>query len=186
MANINVINPDGGATEYIIEDTNGRSFIAAEQATLTASKNYAIGNLFWYENTLYKATAAISSGGTIVISGNNANATSTTIEAELNNNYASTQTLLKDTVGWTGKNLVENTASTQTINGVTFIVNADKSVTVNGTATADAVFVIHDRVTDDLNISAGTYIGSGIAVISVVYAVVYITGISRCTADIRT
>ena len=83
MANMNVISPDGGTTEYIIEDTNGRSFIAAEQATLTASKNYAIGNLFWYENTLYKVTAAILSGDTIVISGNNANATSTTIEAEL-------------------------------------------------------------------------------------------------------
>ena len=44
--------------------------------------------------------------------------------------------LVKDTVGWTRKNLLKNTASTQTINGVTFTVNADKSVTVNGTATA--------------------------------------------------
>lgn len=34
-----------------------------------------------------------------------------------------------------GKNLLRNTAKSQTINGVTFKVNADGSVTVNGTAT---------------------------------------------------
>jgi hypothetical protein len=34
------------------------------------------------------------------------------------------------------KNLLNNIATTQTINGVTFTVNADKSVTVNGTASA--------------------------------------------------
>lgn len=38
----------------------------------------------------------------------------------------------------TGKNLLENTSHTQTINGVTFTENADGSVTANGTATGDA------------------------------------------------
>ena len=37
-----------------------------------------------------------------------------------------------------GKNLLWNTAASQTINGVTFTVNSDKSVTVNGTATDSA------------------------------------------------
>lgn len=37
----------------------------------------------------------------------------------------------------TGKNLLENTSHTQTINGVTFTENADGSVTANGTATGD-------------------------------------------------
>lgn len=37
-----------------------------------------------------------------------------------------------------GKNLLENTATTRTINGVTFTVNADGTVNVNGNATADA------------------------------------------------
>ena len=37
-----------------------------------------------------------------------------------------------------GKNLLRNTATSQTINGVTFTVNSDKSVTVNGTATNSA------------------------------------------------
>jgi hypothetical protein len=38
--------------------------------------------------------------------------------------------------GYVGKNLLNNIATSQTINGVTFTVNADKSVTVNGTASA--------------------------------------------------
>lgn len=36
------------------------------------------------------------------------------------------------------KNLLENTAESQTVNGVTFTVNKDGSVTLNGTATSDA------------------------------------------------
>ena len=40
----------------------------------------------------------------------------------------------------TGKNLLENTATSQTINGVTFTVNNNKSITCNGTATANTIF----------------------------------------------
>ena len=40
------------------------------------------------------------------------------------------------------KNLLKNTAISQTINGVTFTVNPDKSVTCNGTATENAFFVL--------------------------------------------
>lgn len=60
--------------------------------------------------------------------------------------------LLKSTVGWTGKNLLKNTASSQTINGVTFTVNADGSVTVNGTATTNANF---NLITNDTMIADG-------------------------------
>lgn len=44
-------------------------------------------------------------------------------------------------VGGAGKNLLNPTGTTQTINGVTFTVNADGSVNVTGTATANANFV---------------------------------------------
>lgn len=40
-----------------------------------------------------------------------------------------------------GKNLLGNSTTTQTINGVTFTVNPDRSVTVNGTATANTSFI---------------------------------------------
>lgn len=43
----------------------------------------------------------------------------------------------------TGKNLLGVTATTQTINGVTFTVNDDGTVNVNGTATANAVFTLN-------------------------------------------
>lgn len=39
-------------------------------------------------------------------------------------------------------NLLPNTATTQTVNGITFTVNSDGSVTVTGTATANAVFIL--------------------------------------------
>ena len=41
-----------------------------------------------------------------------------------------------------GRNLLENTATTQTINGVTFTVNSDDTITANGTATSNAQLVI--------------------------------------------
>ena len=43
-----------------------------------------------------------------------------------------------------GKNLLQNTATSQTINGVTFTVNGDGSVTCNGTAIATAFFMINN------------------------------------------
>lgn len=45
-------------------------------------------------------------------------------------------------VGDRTKNLLQNTATSQTINGVTFTINSDKSITCNGTATANTIFRI--------------------------------------------
>ena len=54
-------------------------------------------------------------------------------------------------------NLLENTATSQTINGVEFVVNEDKSVTVNGTATANATYVLQTNH----KLSSGEFIMSG-------------------------
>lgn len=48
----------------------------------------------------------------------------------------------KTTLGYQCKNLLKNNAVTQTVNGVTFTVNDDKSVTLNGTSTAQADFYL--------------------------------------------
>ena len=48
----------------------------------------------------------------------------------------------KSTLGYQRKNLLKNTAVSKTINGVTFTVNKDGSVTVNGTANNTASFDI--------------------------------------------
>ena len=59
-----------------------------------------------------------------------------------------------------GRNLLEVTAVTQTINGVTFTVNADKSVTVKGTATATATFALNVNMRWNF-ITGQTYILTG-------------------------
>ena len=56
-----------------------------------------------------------------------------------------------------GKNLLPNNATTQTVNGVTFTVNADGSVTANGTATAVAVFAVGNVTASE----KGRYVISG-------------------------
>ena len=48
----------------------------------------------------------------------------------------------RTTLGTQCKNLLKNTAVTQTINGITFTVNDDKSVTVNGKATGRTIFLV--------------------------------------------
>ena len=52
--------------------------------------------------------------------------------------------LNRSTLGYQRKNLLKNTAVSQTINGVTYTVNEDGSITANGTATANAQIVIFD------------------------------------------
>ena len=55
-----------------------------------------------------------------------------------------------------GKNLLPNTATTKTVNGVTFMVNADGSVKVKGTATATAQLIV-----GKYNLPHGDYIING-------------------------
>lgn len=55
------------------------------------------------------------------------------------------------------KNLLKNNAVTQTVSGVTFTINDDKSITVNGTATAQISFLISRKV----GLGIGNYILTG-------------------------
>ena len=61
----------------------------------------------------------------------------------------------RTTLGTQCKNLLKNNAVTKTVNGVTFTINDDKSITVNGTATATAQLAL-DTITKD-----GNYILTG-------------------------
>ena len=55
-----------------------------------------------------------------------------------------------------GKNLLKNTGATQSVNGITFTANEDGSVTVSGTAAAQAGFLVSDK-----RLANGVYILSG-------------------------
>lgn len=68
------------------------------------------------------------------------------VYSALESNSAESTSLLKSTVGWTGKNLLKITATTQTINGVTFTVNADGSITANGTASDYTAIIISTNI----------------------------------------
>lgn len=57
-----------------------------------------------------------------------------------------------------GKNLLPNTATSQTINGITYTINEDKTITANGTATAHSVLNIYNT---SLVLQPGTYMFSG-------------------------
>jgi hypothetical protein len=87
-------------------------------------------------DVLYDVTSPISVGDAIVVG--------TNITAA-NKISANMQTLTNKTDGlWDNMmdngavNLLQNNATTQNVNGITFTVNADKTITANGTATADA------------------------------------------------
>lgn len=76
---------------------------------------------------------------------------SDTIE-RVNNGLDATQndvTLSMQTLGYVKKNLLKNWGKTQTINSVDFTVNDDGSVTVKGTATANATYYITENLTLD-------------------------------------
>ena len=56
------------------------NLISTDESTLVASKAYAIGDVFCANGKMYKATAEIASGATIVVEGNGANASEVKIE----------------------------------------------------------------------------------------------------------
>ena len=84
---------------------------------------------------------------------------STSLQSAYNkiNAHANDIAINRTTLGTQCKNLLKNTAATTTLNGVTFTINDDKSVTVNGTATAQISFVINNKVGLDI----GNYILTG-------------------------
>ncbi|MBQ8377682.1 MAG: hypothetical protein IJX42_00950, partial [Oscillospiraceae bacterium] len=59
--------------------------------------------------------------------------------------------------GTTGKNLLENQLTSETVNGLTISVNTDGSITVNGTSTASFSRALNNNIT----LSAGKYTISG-------------------------
>ena len=75
--NISDLNTEVGAHDTAITNLQtavtakaNETIIAPVEASLTASRAYAIGEQFIYSGTLYTATAAITAGGTITIGGN--------------------------------------------------------------------------------------------------------------------
>lgn len=129
------------------------SLAPVEADPTASSKAYAIGQHFILDGELYKAKTAIALGDALVLDTNYEAAGS--IEAQIETLDAENQTLtnqvsdisdeiadMNNVLG--AKNILINTANTLSSNGITFTVNKDKSITVDGTATADTTLVVSD------------------------------------------
>lgn len=120
---------------------------AAQTATTKASEASTSA-----QTATAKATEAATSASNASTSETNAQNSATTATTKATEASASadraeqaaqaTEGVVKwsERKGYVGKNLLENKATSQTINGVTFTVNDDKSITVNGTATANVTY----------------------------------------------
>ena len=68
--------------------------------------------------------------------------TATRTNATNINAHANDIAINRTTLGTQCKNLLKNTAVTKTVNGVTFTVNDDSTITANGTATSRIIFLV--------------------------------------------
>ena len=72
-------------------------------------------------------------------------------------NFQQVTNSLVDTVGWTGKNVLNTTIPSQTLNGVVFTLNDDKTLT----AITPSDFSTRAGIYQDVTLEPGDYIGSG-------------------------
>lgn len=138
--------PSGGSgSRYLLVAKEGNNYISDNGSSVNLSAN------------TYRIYIVVYSGYT---------ANNLTFKPELNEvDVDSTRVLetayvseqVADESGLFEKNLLKVTATSQTVNGITFTVNADGSMTLNGTATASTSFVLMNKENIIENLSQ--YIG---------------------------
>lgn len=92
------------------------------------------------------------------LSTNDYDNTAKAIVTTAQNNIKANTKLIKDTVGFSGKNLLKNVLSSQTLSNVTVTVDNDKTVNLNGTASENIVTLF---INTHINLKAGKYYLSG-------------------------
>jgi len=152
------------AVESSVADVDTRvdsveSSVADVETSSTASKSYAVGESFYYNDVLLKATSPIPRGGTITPG---TNCTPEKIIEKIDDLVSENQTLtnkvsdisdeiadMNNILG--AKNLLPFPYYTisKTERGITWTVNSDGSISASGTATADSYF----RLTQDSDLS---------------------------------
>lgn len=121
--------------------------------TSVASKAYAVGDQLYYNGMLYSVIAAIAQGETLVVDTNIELSDKVTeqikaLQGSVDLVNADLQKEVTTRAALGAHNLLNHIATTQVINGVTFTVNADKSITVNGTNNTDndVTFALESRL----------------------------------------
>ena len=161
----------GGTTDPRL-DVFENNIAPVETDETDASKAYQVGEQLILSNILYDVIAPISEHDVITTTGSGANISPA---GSISSGIQTLTNQVKDMNNVYGaKNLLPNNAASQTINGVTFTVNDDGSVTANGTAAQVTQFPIIDNF---LILKAGNYILSTENNIPTdVYFSIYITG----------
>lgn len=134
--------------------------IAPTEDGAISSDDYAVGDEIVRSGILYNVISAIAEGDAFIIGNNIDIAGSLTSQIKtLTNQASSISDEIADTNNILGaKNICPNNATSQVVNGITFTVNGDGTVTANGTATADTNFTIINQVpVADLFDIAGNY-----------------------------
>lgn len=142
---------NGQTTTYQVTNGSDTNAQIAERVENPATNAYAIGDYVVFNDQLCKVTAPIAVGGTFAIG---TNLVGTTATDEIKKGDLGNTNLIKETVGWTGKNILPITAVTSTYFGVTFTVNDDGSIvlsTDSGGATQDTNIQLNPSfaITDD-------------------------------------
>ncbi len=114
----------------------------------------------WHKSSIGEDTTARAAIAEHIADKNNPHEV-TKVQIGLGNvDNVSTKDVLAELVDSGAKNLIQNAATSRTENGVTFTVNADGTVSLNGTASATIWFPIMTNMT----INSGTYtISNGLA-----------------------
>ena len=107
-----------------------------EQYEIEAEEN-ATATHKWVRNQLGKSSQVVIDEFSNNISGTSLIVINDSGEYEIPNLKVASEDVESCNVLVSNKNLLANDAVTQTINGITFIINEDKTIKLNGTATAD-------------------------------------------------
>lgn len=138
--------------DVLSADTMGGEYIETIGAACQNPDGYTSGSLFLGKDNdvqhLYRATAAIALGETIIL---DTNCVYTTVSGELEGKAEESEVTslnealanVEDVINNNGaKNLLPNTATSQVINGITWTVNSDGTVTASGTASSNSSFFL--------------------------------------------
>ena len=138
-------------------DNQIRENIANVEGAISAHP-YTVGKQLIFNGLLCKVTSAIAVGDTLAV-GTNLALSDNVVEQIYSLNQGLTNSLadMNNVLG--AKNFINVTSTTSTYNGLTFTINADNSVTVNGTATVRSYFTLSNEIAWDLK--AGNYIING-------------------------
>ena len=128
------------------ESATRASIAPTESDSAHASTSYKVGEQFYLaDDKLYTATSAIAQNAAIIVypTANYNCKLSPSVTTQITSGVESAYQLVEDTVGWKFENFIDSSGwESKEVNGVTFTVNNDGSISLSGTSTGDISYYI--------------------------------------------